>query len=392
MFFLVKTVLREESHGVLKELEDGGIASTMITGDSVLTGVCIARASGMIKKHKKVILGQKVSDLEMEWVDFDTDAIEDKPSIDVLEMPDSTVDIALTGDAWALLLQNDPKYAITLSKHVRVFGRCKPGDKVSVVAVFVANGYRTLMCGDGQNDCGSLKTAHVGVSLSTSEASLVAPFTSIDNRITSVTEVLREGRCAMASALATYSFYILYGQIESFLQVINAYLSVTFYEWCWVYLDAIWPISLAFSLPLAKARNRLAKRQPTDSLLGAETLLSVCGILGWNFLFLVIAMLSLWSQDWFSCRKWNSDDVSNVLIIGDNYESSLLFVVGGFQMIATAMVLNYGYTFRQGWWRNYIFVAFSVTWMLFFFLMTLYPSKFSCIFRVNCINEVSDNR
>lgn len=74
MFFLVKTVLREESHGVLKELEDGGIASTMITGDSVLTGVCIARASGMIKKHKKVILGQKVSDLEMEWVVSDTDA------------------------------------------------------------------------------------------------------------------------------------------------------------------------------------------------------------------------------------------------------------------------------------------------------------------------------
>jgi magnesium-transporting ATPase (P-type) len=362
----------------------------MITGDSVLTGIFIARKSGIIKKNKKVILGQKVTDVEIQWVDFDTDEIMDKPTGNCLTMESSDVDLALTGEAWSILLENDPKYALTIGKHVRVFGRCKPGDKVSVVAAFVANGYKTLMCGDGQNDCGSLKTAHVGVSLSTSEASLVAPFTSVDNSITSVTEVLREGRCAIASALAAYSFYMIYGQTESFLQVINAYLSVTFYEWCWVYFDAIWSISLAFTLPLAKAARRLTPRQPTDSLLGPETLCSVCGILAWNFLFLVIAMLSLWNQDWFACRKWNSDDVSNVLIIGDNYESSLLFLMGGFQFIASSMVLNYGYTFRQGWWRNYVFVALSITWMIFVFVATIHPSNFSCMFRVNCVNEVSD--
>jgi magnesium-transporting ATPase (P-type) len=361
----------------------------MITGDSVLTGICVARELGMIAKDRNVILGQKVSEADIEWVDFDTDVVAAIPSIDSLNIPGNVVDIALTGDAWSILLENDPKFASMISKHVRVFGRCKPGDKVSVVATFVANGYRTLMCGDGQNDCGSLKTAHVGVSLSTSEASLVAPFTSTDNTITSVTEVLREGRCAIASALAAYSFYILYGQTESFLQVIAAYLSVTFYEWCWVYLDAIWSISLAFSLPLAKAAKKLTLRQPTDSLLGAETLFSVCGILAWNFLYLVIAMFALWNQDWFACRKWNSNDVSNVLIIGDNYESSLLFVIGGFQIVASSMVLNYGYSFRQGWLKNYVFVLLSITWMTFVLVMTIYPSRFSCIYRVNCINEVS---
>jgi cation-transporting P-type ATPase 13A2 len=62
------------------------------------------------------------------------------------------------------------------------------------------------MYGDGQNDCGSLKTAHVGVALSTAEASLAAPFTSLDKSILAVAEVLREGRCALASALATYIY------------------------------------------------------------------------------------------------------------------------------------------------------------------------------------------
>lgn len=90
------------------------------------------------------------------------------------------------------------------------------------------------MAGDGGNDCGALKTAHVGIALSDAEASIVAPFTSLDKTISSVVDVLLEGRCALASALASYKYMLMYGQVETLLQMICAYFSITFAEWCWV--------------------------------------------------------------------------------------------------------------------------------------------------------------
>ena len=49
------------------------------------------------------------------------------------------------------------------------------------------------MCGDGANDCGALRTAHAGISLSEAEASVASPFTSKEPNISCVPEVIREG-------------------------------------------------------------------------------------------------------------------------------------------------------------------------------------------------------
>lgn len=76
-----------------------------------------------------------------------------------------------------------------------------------------------------------------------------------------------------------------------------------------------------------------------------------------------------------------------VLIIGDNYEASVIFIVTGYQYISSAAAYNFGYSFRANWFRNYIFVGFFVIWTAFQFAATLSASKFSCIWRVNCDND-----
>jgi magnesium-transporting ATPase (P-type) len=389
-FLNFRNALRDDAPDVLQELADANIPTAMITGDNVLTGVTIAREGGMMHPTRPVLVGRKASKKRVEWVDFDTGDVLAASQEAIVDMVSQGVHLAVTGEAWSILQKSSPDYTSKIEKHIRVFGRCSPSDKVAVVAKFVEGGSVTLMCGDGQNDCGSLKTAHVGVALSNSEASIVAPFTSLDKNITAVPEILREGRCCTASALSAYSFLILYGQVEAYTIAISAYWAIYLSEWCWVMYDVVWSLTLTFSLPLARAATKLTPRRPTASLLGKETIFSVCGILVWNILYLIIAMTALWNQDWFQCRKWGQQTVVSFQSIGDSYESSVIFIMIGFQGIASAMSLNFGYSFRKGWLNNYVFVFFSCTWMLFQFIIALYPSNFSCIWRVNCSNEVRD--
>jgi predicted P-type ATPase len=297
-----KNVLREETPFVIQELEAGEVRSVMITGDSVLTGVCIAKESGIIDPGKTVYYGMDVDDAgEVKWLDEDDNQVVFTNS-DVLTS--RNVELAVSGRVWENLRQKDTNGSDELAEHIRVFGRCTPLDKVSVVTSFVDRGFITLMCGDGGNDCGALKTAHVGIALSDAEASIVSPFTSLDKTITSVTAVLKEGRCALASALASYKFVILYGQITFSVDICQSAFRIMFSEWCWAFMDGVFVIGLGFTLPLSQAAPTLAPTRPTSSLLGPHTMSSVLGVLFIHYFWTIIAVVFLFTRDWFQCRKW----------------------------------------------------------------------------------------
>jgi cation-transporting ATPase 13A3/4/5 len=144
---------------------------------------------------------------------------------------------------------------------------------------------------------------------------------------------------------------------------------------------------MAFALPLARAAKTLAPSRPTASILGPHTLSSVLGVLALNFLFTVFALMALFHQDWYQCRKWGSTDVSNVGLIVDNFEAETVFLVTGYQYISSAMAYNFGYVHREAWIQNYLFVSLALGFTIIHFYITLVPSKLSCFFRINCVNE-----
>lgn len=110
-------------------------------------------------------------------------------------------------------------------------------------------------------------------------------------------------------------------------------------------------------------------------------------MLFWHFIFLVIALVLLFQQDWFQCRKWTEGDLLVAILIGDNYESTVIWLVTAYQYVSSAMALNFGYEFRQGWFRNHIFVIVVVVLSFINFYVIFVPSKLSCFFRINCDND-----
>ena len=69
--------------------------------------------------------------------------------------------------------------------------RFSPNQKMQLVEELQHLDYFVGMCGDGANDCGALKTAHAGISLSEAEASVASPFTSKIPNISCVPTVIR---------------------------------------------------------------------------------------------------------------------------------------------------------------------------------------------------------
>lgn len=73
----------------------------------------------------------------------------------------------------------------------KVFARMSPDEKHELVEKLQSIDYTCGFCGDGANDCGALKAADVGISLSEAEASVAAPFTSRVFDIRCVLEVIK---------------------------------------------------------------------------------------------------------------------------------------------------------------------------------------------------------
>lgn len=74
------------------------------------------------------------------------------------------------------------------------------------------------MCGDGANDCEAMIQSDVSLSLTTEEASLASSFTSHDiNDISGITELIKEGRCALVTSFGAFKFMTLYSLIQFFL-------------------------------------------------------------------------------------------------------------------------------------------------------------------------------
>jgi cation-transporting ATPase 13A1 len=167
--------VRNDTASVVQKLSAGGTQVSMVTGDAALTALHVAREVYICRRtaapETPLLLTETPGDAAgpLAWVSARLDA----QGREVHRIPFSAAAIPELAKSHDLCVIGPSLRAAAavdagVWQHmecVRVFARMSPEDKEAVLKALRANGRHTLMCGDGANDVGALKQAHVGLAL-----------------------------------------------------------------------------------------------------------------------------------------------------------------------------------------------------------------------------------
>jgi cation-transporting ATPase 13A1 len=138
----------------------------MITGDNPLTAVHVARDVEIVDREALILdlRENPAHEGDLTWRTVDESKV---IPVDPAEPLDLSLfeeyDICITGAAMKQYA-NRPAWK-DLVQNTWVYARVSPAQKEYILTTLKELGYTTLMAGDGTNDVGALKQAHIGVAL-----------------------------------------------------------------------------------------------------------------------------------------------------------------------------------------------------------------------------------
>ena len=291
--------------------------------------------------------------------------------------------IAMTGNVFEKIYKLNEKYKKTkdpklklihqsyrlILKNGRVFARMAPEHKALLVEAFKKEGFTTLMCGDGANDCAALRTATVGVSLSAEEASIAAGFTSQIPEVSCIFEILREGKCSLTTSIQTFKYMMLYSMIQficiTLLLIYTSYLA----DFQFLVSDLFIIFPLEWFLAMTRPQEKLTHHYPVSALLSFPVITSIIAqtILAFVFQFVGYKILK------------NHYDFENICDYDENnnptpcHENTIFFLIAHFQYLTVALAFSVSKPFRQRIFFN---------WPLMIYLLLVY--FYSIWITINC--------
>ncbi|THH17172.1 hypothetical protein EW146_g3599 [Bondarzewia mesenterica] len=165
-FLVFHCPLKPDAVEALKMLADSSHRCVMITGDNPLTAVHVARDVEIVDRETLILdlRENPAHEADLTWRNVDeTKIIPANPAEPLDQELLDNYDICITGAALKQF-ESRPSW-LTLVQHTWVYARVSPAQKEFILTSLRGLGYTTLMAGDGTNDVGALKQAHVGVAL-----------------------------------------------------------------------------------------------------------------------------------------------------------------------------------------------------------------------------------
>ncbi|XP_031724671.1 polyamine-transporting ATPase 13A2 isoform X2 [Anarrhichthys ocellatus] len=355
-------------------------------GDNILTAVNVAKSCGMVGVDEKVIFVNATPHTaqSMPTLNFSLEeggAPDAQTSIVTRSLYQSGFDLhlAINGKSFAALCNHFPEYLPKVLLRATVFARMAPDQKTQLMKELQKLNYRVGMCGDGANDCGALRAADVGVSLSEAEASVASPFTSKTENISCVPLLIREGRCSLVTSFSLFRYMALYSLIQ-FCSVLVLYtVRTTLADWQFLFCDLFVVTPLAIVMGRGGPGEELHPYRPSASLLALPVLGSLLVHTCMIVLGQLAALFITTSQDWFVPLNSTLFGVANL----PNMENTSVFSLSAFQYIIMAVVVTKGYPHKKPLFFNWMFLSLLLVLFAVTTWLVLYPGPVGPLFKLH---------
>ncbi|KAG0243506.1 hypothetical protein BGW41_002046 [Actinomortierella wolfii] len=399
-FIVFENKLKPTTAPVIATLTNARIRQIMCTGDNVLTAISVSRECGLINGNKEVYAPRFVKgdcmteDSMIVWENVDDERItlNSLTLMPSARSPSDAADagnmtngggamieypgfshlmndyaLAVTGDVFRWMVDYAP--TMTLNRMLvkgQIFARMSPDEKHELVEHLQAIGYCVGFCGDGANDCGALKAADVGVSLSEAEASVAAPFTSRSNDIECVVRVIQEGRAALVTSFSCFKYMALYSLIQFTTVSVLYVFASNLGDFQFLYIDLLLILPVAVVMGRTEAYPLLHPKRPTANLISKKVLTSLLGNIAIQAIFQVMLFGIVRHQPFYKPPVFNRDE-KNI----ECYENTVLFTLSSFQYLFVAVVFSVGPPFRKPMTTNRPFIIILVGLVSLTALITL---------------------
>ena len=430
-FLVFDCDLKADSKSVIRELRASDHRVVMITGDSAYTAADVAAKLGMTRGAAKGLLVLEDTSSTatsstgltakegrrgcVVWRAASSEDDGDEPSAEIaFDGSASALDaltrehaLCVTGPALgALEATGSPAVLQVLCPRVTIFARVSPAQKETILRALNDAGLCTLMCGDGTNDVGALKAAHVGVSIvndpvlesriedaqgeaaggapvasaltpsgkkakgtsskervaramlemqaqemdptivKLGDASIASPFTARRTSVDCVLTVLRQGRCTLVTTIQVFKVLALNCLVSAYMMS-ALYLRGLKQGDMQMTASGLITAGLFFFLSQAKPLPQIASAKPPSSVFCPSVAVSVAGQFAVHLACLV-ATLAL-------CERYVAPEDPTMSADGKfqpNTVNSAVFLLSSVMQVNNFVVNYRGHPFTQSIQEN----------------------------------------
>ena len=257
-------------------------------------------------------------------------------------------------------------------KDCYIFARMNPEHKTILIQSLREEKFTVCMCGDGANDCGALKSADVGVSLSAEEASIASSFSSEIFDISCLIKLFLQGKASLVTSIQTFKYMMLYSLIQFMcviiLMILNSYL--TNYQFLTSDLVIIFP--MAYLISRTEAEETLTFHIPTGALISVPIVASILSQSCLMLFFQILAWVLLTKNKWYfhNCNCIDDD-------IKDCLDNTIVFLISNVQYLISAIAFSISYPFKKGISSNYLLVSWLIISFTYSSYLIIFPDNFS---------------